>query len=275
MLKPIDSDSAEQFKYIYSIIEGNSEPIRLSDGTVLYSSMIQADPQRAVETFEIRYNENKIATRYNYEKFISDNDLQTVIRGLKLEPIPFWLLTLFCYDYALDRCGGLKFSDSALDIINRFMAVVESYENSHFTKSQLTLKSGKSSITLSNGRAMAQILQWIKQGYDSIKDKEVLNKFDKTDAREIFSRSEESNSVLIWYFASLMRYFFELNPQYKGESKKCDGLSLSKNMLISTLIYNLGLSRNPSFKESDETIKGFLKQYKNKKITTLGDLYFL
>lgn len=275
MLKPIDCDNAEQFKYMYSIIEGNSEPIRLSDGTVLYSSMIQANPQRAVETFEIRYNENKIATRYNYEKFISDNDLQTVIRGLKLEPTPFWLLTLFCYDYALDRCGGLKFSDSALDLINRFMAVVESYENSDSTKSQLTLKSGKSSITLYNGRAMAQILQWIKQGYDSIEDKEALNKFDKTDAKDILSRCEESNSVLIWYFASLMRYFFELNPQYKGESKKCDGLSLSKNMLISTLIYNLGLSRNPSFKESDETIKGFFKQYKNKKITTLGDLYYI
>ena len=130
-------------------------------------------------------------------------------------------------------------------------------------------------MTLSNGRAMTQILQWIKQGYDSIEDKEVLNNFDKTDETEIFIRSEESNSVLIWYFASLMRYFFELNPQYKGESKKCDGLSLSKNMLISTLIYNLGLSRNPSFKESDETIKGFFKQYKNKKITTLGDIYFI
>ncbi|MCM1142775.1 MAG: hypothetical protein NC453_29740 [Muribaculum sp.] len=275
MLKPIDCDNSAQFKYIYSIIEGNREPIRLLDGTVLYSSMIQANPQQAIETFEIRYNEDKMATRYTYDKFIADKDLQTVIRGLKLEPIPFWLLTLFCYDYALDRCGGLKFCDSALDLINRFMQVVESCENPDFTKSQLTLKSGKSSFTLSNGRAMAQILQWIKQGYDSIEDKEVLKKFDKTDAKDIFSRSEESNSVLIWYFASLMRYFFELNPQYKGESKKCDGLSLSKNMLISTLIYNLGLSRNPSFKESDETIKGFFKQYKNKKITTLGDLYFL
>jgi len=48
MLKPIDCDNAEQFKYIYSIIEGNSEPIRLADGTVLYSSMIHANPQQAI-----------------------------------------------------------------------------------------------------------------------------------------------------------------------------------------------------------------------------------
>ena len=275
MLKPIDCDNKEQFKYIYSIIEGSGDTMRLSDGTVLFSSMIQANPQQAIETFEIRYNDDKIATRYTYDKFIADKDLQTVIRGLKLEPVAFWLLTMFCYDYALDRCGGLKFCDSALDLIERFMQVVESCENSDSTKSQITIKSGKSSITLSNGRAMAQILQWIRQGYDSIEDKEVLNKFDKTDAMGIFSRNEESNSVLIWYFAKLMRYFFELNPQYKGESKKCDGLSLSKNLLISTLIYHLGLSRNPNFKDSDETLKGFFKQYKNKKITTLGDIYFI
>lgn len=275
MLKPIDCDNAEQFKYIYSIIEGNSEPIRLADGTVLYSSMIHANPQQAIETFEIRYNEDKIATRYTYDNFIADKDLQTVIHGLKLEPIPFWLLTFFCYDYALDRCGGLKLCDSAITLIDRFMEVVELCENPDSTKSQITIKSGKSSITLSDGRAMAQILQWIKQGYDSIEDKEVLNKFDKTNAKDIFNRNEESNSVLIWYFASLMRYFFELNSQYKGESKKCDGLSLSKNLLISTLIFNLGLSRNPSFRESDETLKGFFKQYKNKKITALGDLYYI
>ena len=96
----IDCDNSEQFKYIYSIIEGNSEPIRLSDGTVLYSSMIQANPQRAVEAFEIRYNDDKIATRYTYNKFIADKDLQIVLRGLKLDPTAFWLLTLFCYDDA-------------------------------------------------------------------------------------------------------------------------------------------------------------------------------
>lgn len=275
MQKPIDCDNKEQFKYIYSIIEGSGDTMRLPDGTVLYSSMIQANPQRAIEAFEIRYNNDEIVTRYTYDKFIADKDLQTVIRGLKLEPMAFWLLTMFCYDYALDRCGGLKLCDSALDLIERFMQVVESCENSDSTKTQITIKSGKSSITLSNCRAMSQILQWIRQGYDSIKDREVLNKFDKTDATEIFSRNEESNSVLIWYFAKLIRYFFELNPQYKGESKKCDGLSLSKNLLISTLIYHLGLSRNPNFKCGDETLKGFFKQYKNKEITTLGNIYFI
>ncbi len=274
MDKPIDCDNEQLFKYIYSIIRGKGEPHRLTDGEILFSSMINADPQRAIETFEIRYNNNEIATRYKYEQFISDKDLQTVIGGLKLDADAFWLLVIFCFDYALDRCGGLKFGDNSKDIIEKFIRVAESLEEYDSDKIQLTLKSGKSKITLTDGKALTTILQWIKQGYDSTVDKDCLSDFDKSDPQQMFLQNEESDSVLIWYFATLMRYFFELNPQYKGESKKCDGLSLSKNLLISTLIFNLGLSRNPSFRESDETLKGFFKQYKNKKIETLGNLYF-
>lgn len=274
MDKPIDCDNEQLFKYIDSIIRGKGERHRLTDGSIRFPSMINSDPQRAIETFEIRYNNNEIATRYTYEQYISDKDLQTVIRGLKLDADAFWLLTIFCFDYALDRCGGLKFGDNSKDLIERFIRVAETIEESDSDKIQLTLKSGKSKITLTDGKALTTILQWIKQGYDSTEDKDSLYAFDKSDPQQMFLQNEESDSVMIWYFAIIMRYFFELNPQYKGESKKCDGLSLSKNLLISTLIFNLGLSRNPSFRESDETLKGFFKQYKNKKIDTLDNLYF-
>lgn len=274
MDKPIDCDNKQLFKYIYSIIRGKGDPLRLSDGTILFPSIINADSQRAIETFEIRYNNNELPTSYTYEKYINDKDLQTVIHGLKLESDAFWLLIMFCFDYALDRCEGLKFGDNSKDLIEKFIQVADSIKESDSDRIQLTLKSDKSKITLTSGKALATILQWIRQCYDEVQDKSTLSAFDKSDIRQIFLRNEESDSVLIWYFAILMRYFFELNPSYKGESKKCDGLSLSKNLLISTLIYNLGLSRNPSFRESDETLKGFFKQYKNKKIESLGNIYF-
>ncbi len=272
--KPIDCDNEQLFKYIYSIIRGKGEPYRLPDEMVIYPSMIKADPQRAIEAFEIRYNNNEIATRYTYEQYLSDEELQTVIRGLKLDADAFWLLVLFCFDYALDCCSGLIFGDNAKVLIEKFIHVAESMEESDSDKIQLTLKSGKSKISLTDGKALRQIIKWIRQGYDSTEDKNILSAFDKADFQHRFLHNEESDSVLIWYFAFLMRYFFELNPQYKGESKKCAGLSLSKNLLISTLIFNLGLSRNPSFRESDETLKGFFKQYKNKKIESLGNIYF-
>ncbi len=104
----IDCDNEQLFKYIYSIIRGKGESLRLSDGTILFPSMINADPQRAIETFEIRYNGNELPTSYTYEKYINDKNLQTVVKGLKLETDAFWLLTMFCFDYALDRCEGLN-----------------------------------------------------------------------------------------------------------------------------------------------------------------------
>lgn len=47
----IDCDNKEQFKYIHSIIKCNRDPVRLADGTVLYSSMIQANPQQAILSY--------------------------------------------------------------------------------------------------------------------------------------------------------------------------------------------------------------------------------
>lgn len=99
----IDCDNEKLLKYIYSLLREKGEPQRFSHGTVIYPSIINADPQRALETFENRFNSNQIVSRLSYDKYISNNDLQTVVEGLKLDTDSFFLLALFCYDYALDR----------------------------------------------------------------------------------------------------------------------------------------------------------------------------
>lgn len=275
MNRPIDCDDENLFKYVYSVIEGEGQKIYLPDGSFRFDSMIAADPGLALDTFEVRYNENEIPTRYTYEQYIADKDLQTVICGLGLDADAFWLLTIFCLDYALNRCNGIKFGDSTREILEDFLGVAESAGEQDSGKTQLILKTGKSKITLTDGKALNMILQWVRQAYDAVEDKSELSVFDKSDIRKNILRCDESDSVLIWYFASLMRYFFKLNPQFKAEAKSSNGLSLSKNLLISTIVYNPGLSRNPSFKESDETLKGFFKQYKNKKLNNMGSVYFM
>ena len=275
MNRPIDCDDENLFKYVYSVIEGEGQKIYMPDGSFRFDSMIAADPGLALETFEVRYNENKIPTCYTYEQYIADKDLQTVIRSLGLDADAFWIVTIFCMDYALNRCNGIKFGDSTREILEDFLSVAASAGEQDSGKTQLILKTGKSKITLTDGKALNMILQWVRHAYDAVEDKSELSVFDKSDIRKNILRCDESDSVLIWYFASLMRYFFKLNPQFKAESKSSDGLSLSKNLLISTIVFNLGLSHNPSFKESDETLKGFFKQYKNKKLNNMGSVYFM
>ena len=84
MDKPIDCDNEQLFKYIHSIIRGKGEPHRLTDGSIRFPSMINADPQLAIETFEIRYNNNEIATRYTYEQYISIKTFKLLSVGLNL-----------------------------------------------------------------------------------------------------------------------------------------------------------------------------------------------
>lgn len=268
MQKPIDCDS-EEFDYIDSLITGNSKPTRFNDMS-FYPSPINADYGIAVENFESRYNNDEIPTRYSYEKYMKDVELQTVLEGLNLDPDKFWLLIMFCLDYSIDRCNGIVLADNTKNILANFRESVNSALNSE--KVELTLKTDKSKVTLKQGNALTTVLEWIKQTYESIEDKDTLSSFDREGV--ILKEKNESDSVLIWLFAKLLRFFFDINPQFKGETKKYQGVSLSKYSLISSLIYKLGLSRSENFLLSDETLKGFFKQYKNKKIEALGDIYF-
>lgn len=57
------------------------------------------------------------------------------MEGLKLDTDSFFLLALFCYDYALDRCNGISLGKNTLDILQDFMRVLESVESSDSEKS--------------------------------------------------------------------------------------------------------------------------------------------
>ena len=114
-------------------------------------------------------------------------------------------------------------------------------------------------------------MNWIKQGYD--RDKEVIKGYSIEEAQDIFNPKEESRSVLIWYFASLLKYFFEINPQFSGRAKKGDSISLNKNLLISRLIYNTQLSYNDNFSSDVEILKGFFKQYRGKTLSGKSSVY--
>ena len=111
----------------------------------------------------------------------------------------------------------------------------------------------------------------MKEAYEQNKD--AISGYTLEEAKNMFNHKEESNSVMIWYFASLLKEFFDLNPQFDGKAKKGDTVSLNKNLLISKLIYYTHISTNDNFKQDAETLKGFFKQYKCKRMTTHSSVY--
>lgn len=277
-----DEDKA-LFAYIENIIAGNKAITQTPEGSIIFtgSKLKISNPFLAIETFEIRYNEKKIDCAYKYEDYIKDKDIQATVKGLGMNPDSFWLLILFCYDYACDVCfTGLTYIDSAKKKIENFISKSKEFiekenDNLKFKKeTSLTLRMKGKSCTLNDEKALLLILSWIEKGVFEISNDSTLNTFGGNNADEIFTTNIESDSVLIWYFAQLILYFFELNPQFKGRAAKGSGISLNKNILISNLIYHTHLSLNKNFLNDDEYLKGYLKQYKDKKIKAHSSIYW-
>lgn len=274
MKNPIDPDNIELFKYVRIIIRGKGEPFQDPLKTVLIfpSEVKLIDPIEAMDIFAERYNTGQILCRYKYEDYLKNKDLQDTINGLGLDTDAFWLLVMFCFDYACSMCFDcfIRRPTRGEDIENLISLLPE--ENSF--KAKLSLKTSKGKIEIENNKALSLVLGWIKRGYEHDKNSINMNVIDVNRGDSPFiPRNDESDSVLIWYFAHLLKYFFDLKPQFKGKRKKGETSSLNKTLLISKLIYYTQLSKNTNFLEDTDTLKSFFKQYKNKEIKGHSNIY--
>lgn len=270
METPINANNECQFKYIYNIIRGQGEPYHTPDGTPIYNSMVYLTmPFEAMDIFEERYNSGKIPCTYKYEDYIKNNDLQATIKGLKLDADAFWLLTMFLFDYAYSIClSGFTIKDSAQRRIEKLIRLIP---DNYDSEMKLSISTSKGNLVIEDSRTISILMKWIKQGY--VRNEEAIKGYTIEEAKDIFNPKEESISVLIWYFASLLKYFFEINPQFSGRAKKGDSVSLNKNLLISQLVYHTRLSTNKNFLADAESLKGFFKQYKGKSLSGKSSVY--
>lgn len=270
----LDDGESSQLRYVYDIMFGEDEPYHNVDWTVvIYPSEVKLiDVPTAAEIFTERYNTGQILCRYKYEEYLNNKDLQDTINGLGLDTDAFWLLVMFCFDYACSMC---------FDCFIRRPTRGENIENlinllpdTNNFKAKLSLKTSKGKIEIESSTTISLILEWIKRGYEQDKDLIHVNRIDvNKGVSQFVHRNDESDSVLIWYFAHLLKYFFDLKPQFKGKRKKGETSSLNKTLLISKLIYYTQLSKNTNFLEDTDTLKSFFKQYKNKDIKGHSNIY--
>ena len=271
----IDSDLIET-RYVKSMIWGKGVIAVISDIPIFDSIVRSSGGLMLLDEFQYRYNEQKIALRYKYEDYINDKDMQTTVTGLGMNSDAFWLLIVFCYDYACDCCyNGIQIAKSAKghisDLLNMILENVEVSGRKNLLKEDmnLILKMKGKSMSIKSGKAIINIATILEKHMDEIDESSLYRgKHDK-----YYENFEESDSVLIWFFAKLMLYFFELHPEFKGRATKGSRISLNKHVLISNLIYYTGLTRNEKFLNDDETLKGYLRQYKNKDFNNRGSIY--
>ena len=269
----LDDGETSQMRYVYDIMYGEGEPYHNADwSVVIYPSEVKlVDIPYAAEIFAERYNTGQIICPYKYEDYIRNGELQDTINGLGLDANAFWLLVMFSFDYACSMCF-----DSSIIAPTRgenIESLINLLPDDKDSKAKLTLKTSKGKYEIISHKTISLILEWIKRGYEQDKDSIGINTIDINNTSELFQSKEESDSVLIWYFAHLLKYFFDLKPQFKGKRKKGETVSLNKNLLISKLVYYTQLSKNTNFLDDTDTLKSFFKQYKDKDIKVFSNIY--
>ena len=270
----LDDGETSQMRYVYDIMYGEGEPYHNADwSVVIYPSEVKlVDIPSAAEIFAERYNTGQIICPYKYESYISNDELQDTINGLGLDTDAFWLLVMFCFDYTCSMCFNsfIRRPTRGENIEN----LINLLPDTNNFKAKLSLKTNKGKIEIESSTTISLILEWIKRGYEKDKDLIHVNRIDANKGVSPFvHRNDESDSVLIWHFAHLLKYFFDLKPQFKGKRKKGDIASLNKNLLISKLVYYTQLSKNDNFKYGTDTLKSFFKQYKSKEIKGHSNIY--
>ena len=139
MQQHIDCSKEKQFQYIFSIIRGKGEPFYTSDGIAMFPSLIRlTDPLEAMDIFAERYNNNEIEFPFKYGSYIAADDLQDIIKGLQLDADAFWLLIMFCFDYAYSVClTGFTYNDNEKETIEKFLGKMRLYQclPPHYQKS--------------------------------------------------------------------------------------------------------------------------------------------
>ena len=273
-IEDIDSDLVET-KYVHNIVSGKGQ-IAVVCGIPIFDSIVKSqDTFQLLDNFQERYNKGKIAIRYKYEDYINDKDMQATIIGLGMNPNAFWLLVVFCFDYACDCCYNGRQSkqfpkDTLTELVDMITTNTEKTTNGKLQlvkDMSLSLKMKGKSLNITSENAIIGIAYALDKCMD-----EMNNSLTYNEMRGGFYDKFE-DSVLIWFFAKLLLYFFELHPEFKGRATKGSGISLNKHVLISNLIYYTGLTRNEKFLNDDETLKGYLRQYKNKDFKNRGSIY--
>lgn len=210
----LDDGETSQMRYVYDIMYGEGEPYHNEDwSVVLYPSEVKlVDIPSAAEIFAERYNTGQIICPYKYESYIRNGELQDAINGLGLDADAFWLLVMFCFDYACSMCfDSFTIAPTRGENIESLAKLLPDGKD---PKAKLTLNTSKGRVEITSRRTISIMLEWIKRGYEQDKDSIGIRTIDINDSSELFQSKEKSNSVLIWYFASLLRYFFELKPQF-------------------------------------------------------------
>lgn len=216
------------------------------------------------------------------QKYLDSKEVQDTLKAFHLDAEKFWYLCLFIKDIVEGYADGYD-AISPREEISQLVALLQKVESDKNDKSLrtksnalLSLKLGKMSVKIDNQLTLGII-------------KAALYAILKTDNRmldaDLLNMTEVHKSVIYkvaWFNRFLSGFLKDKVADKAIYASKGSAISTDKGLLISRMIFVLGISDDESFFEEyndegvkNDKLKGYLKRYKNVEVPAHQPRYFL
>ena len=219
-----------------------------------------------VAIFKNRYNEGKLFKQNYYPKYIQA--VGHLLDELELDADKFWCLFLFAFDYCRSLYNeGLTMKATPLEQLKALVDIIANADDM-----LLNIKVGKQKTTVESPVALRFLADAINKQLENADQVTIKSLYLREQDKET---KQEKDSPIIVYFAKILLDFFNTQDHIRNKRKKGAKHSLKEMDLVSQLVYFSNLSINKSWTEPEnETLKAFLKQYKDYKyVNNVSSIY--
>ena len=219
-----------------------------------------------VAIFKNRYNEGKLFKQNYYPKYIQA--VGHLLDELELDADKFWCLFLFAFDYCRSLYNeGLTMKATPLEQLKALVDIIANADDM-----LLNIKAGKQKTTVESPVALRFLADAINKQLENADQVTIKSLYLREQDKET---KQEKDSPIIVYFAKILLDFFNTQDHIRNKRKKGAKHSLKEMDLVSQLVYFSNLSTNKSWTEPEnETLKAFLKQYKDYKyVNNVSSIY--
>ena len=219
-----------------------------------------------VAIFKNRYNEGKLFKQNYYPKYIQA--VGHLLDELELDADKFWCLFLFAFDYCRSLYNeGLTMKATPLEQLKALVDIIANADDM-----LLNIKAGKQKTTVESPVALRFLADAINKQLENADQVTIKSLYLREQDKET---KQEKDSPIIVYFAKILLDFFNTQDHIRNKRKKGAKHSLKEMDLVSQLVYFSNLSTNRSWTEPEnETLKAFLKQYKDYKyVNNVSNIY--
>lgn len=224
------------------------------------------DYSEIVAIFKNRYNEGKLFKQNYYPKYIQA--VGHLLDELELDADKFWCLFLFAFDYCRSLYNeGLTIKATPLEQLKALVDIIANADDM-----LLNIKVGKQKTTVESPVALRFLADAINKQLENADQVTIKSLYLREQDKET---KQEKDSPIIVYFAKILLDFFNTQDHIRNKRKKGAKHSLKEMDLVSQLVYFSNLSTNKSWTEPEnETLKAFLKQYKDYKyVNNVSSIY--